>query len=118
MASNTVTVQSLFFHDLKKYNGSNFKALHSADLSNMSPEIVKAFSSVITRYFIFCEKHPEISELEKRVLYFKLKIDMVARFFSNYPDTNADDLVAFQTELNYYESISNGDDEDVESTSV
>lgn len=113
MASNVI--QNMFFRELKQYNSSNFRALHSADLSMMNPEIIKAFSSVITRYFIFCEKHPEISDVDKRVLYFKLKIDMVARFFSNYPDTDADDLVAFQTELNYYEKIMKGVDDDAES---
>lgn len=113
MASNTV--QNLFFSELKKYNSSNFRALHTADLERMNPDIIKAFSSVITRYFIFCEKHPEISDLDKRVLYFKLKIDMVARFFSNYPDTTIDDLVAFQTELNYYEKTMKDGDSNAES---
>lgn len=100
--SNSLTVSQLFFKELKQYNSTNFKSLHIADLSNVNPDIVKAFSSVITRYFIFCEKHPEISDIEKRMLYFQLKIDMVARFFANYPNTNTDDLIAFQTELNYY----------------
>lgn len=113
MASNVI--QNMFFKELKQYNSSNFRALHSADLSTMNPDIIKAFSSVITRYFIFCEKHPEISDVDKRILYFKLKIDMVARFFSNYPDTTADDLVAFQTELSYYEKMMKGDESDAES---
>ena len=108
-------VQNLFFKELKKYNSSNFRALHSANLTNMNPDILKAFSSVPTRYFIFCEKHPEISELDKRILYYKLKIDMIGRFLSNYPDTNADDLVAFQAELSEYERSSRGDDDNVES---
>lgn len=112
MVSN---VPNLFFSELKKYNGTNFRALHSADLAEMNPDVIKAFSSVITRYFIFCEKHPEIPDVDKRVLYFKLKIDMVARFFSNYPDTTADDLVAFQTELNYYEKLMKGVDDNAES---
>ena len=112
MASSVV--QNLFFKELKKYNGSNFRALHSANLEHMNPEILKAFSSVPTRYFIFCEKHPEISELEKNILYYKLKIDMIGRFLSNYPDTNTDDLVAFQTELSDYERSTRGD-EDAES---
>lgn len=114
VASN---IQTLFFSELKKYNGSNYKALHSADLSALQPEIVKAFSSVITRYFIFCEKHPEISDVDKRFLYYRLKIDMIARFFSNYPDTNPDDLVAFQTELNYFEKESR-DDEDAAAIAI
>ena len=103
-------VSNLFFKELKQYNGSNFRALHSADVQRMSPEILKAFSSVPTRYFIFCEKHPEIAELDKRILYYKLKIDMIGRFLANYPDTNPDDLVAFQTELSIYEKSAKGDD--------
>lgn len=91
-----------FFHELKQYNSTNFKALRTASLSEQPPSVMKAFSSVITRYFIFCEKHPELTDMEKRILYFQLKIDMIARFFANYPDTNLDDLIAFQTELKYY----------------
>lgn len=99
--SSTSTTQ-LFFHDLKQYNSTNFKTLYRSDLSNITPETVKAFSSVITRYFIFAEKHPDISDLQMRMLYFQLKLDMVARYFANYPNVNADDLIAFQTELKYY----------------
>lgn len=109
MNSNTTSVSSMFFSELKQYNNTNFRSLHSADLSVIDPQIIKAFSSVITRYFIFCEKHPEISDLEKRILYFQLKIDMIARFFANYPDTDADDLLAFQTELKYYLKRFGGD---------
>lgn len=36
------------------------------------------------------------------MLYFQLKLDMIGRYFSNYPNTNNDDLIAFQTELKYY----------------
>lgn len=99
---NSISLSNVFFNELKHYNSSNFRSLHQADLSSASPDIIKAFSSVITRYFIFCEKHPEISDIEKRMLYFQLKIDMIARFFANFPNTNTDDLIAFQTELRYY----------------
>nr|DAG57694.1 MAG TPA: hypothetical protein [Caudoviricetes sp.] len=95
-------VSYLFFHDLKSYNNTNFRTLYKSDLSNVTPDVIKAFSSVITRYFIFCEKHPELSDLELRMLYFQLKLDMIGRYFSNYPNTNNDDLIAFQTELKYY----------------
>ena len=62
----------------------------------------KAFSSVVTRYFIFKEQHPEISDAENNLLYFKLKLDLVAKYFSEYPDTSTDNLVAFQIELKNY----------------
>lgn len=110
------SLSNTFFRELKQYNSTNFKSLHNAELNDDNPEIMKAFSSVITRYFIFCEKHPELSETEKRMLYFQLKIDMVARFFSNYPNTNTDDLIAFQTELRYYIKESESGDDYVEST--
>ena len=102
MSSNTSVHAQQFFSELKRYNSTNFKALHTAEVSNQNPSVIKAFSSVITRYFIFCEKHPELSDIDKRILYFQLKIDMIARFFAKYPDTNADDLIAFQTELRYF----------------
>ena len=93
-----------FFGDLHKYNVSNFKTLEKADLmkDGDSPIVRKAFSSVITRYFIFREKHPEISDEENKILYFKLKLDLVAKYFSEYPETTTDNLVAFQVELRNY----------------
>ena len=91
-----------FFSELKQYNGTNFRALKEADLSISSPDVLKAFNSTITRYFIFSEKHPEISDVEMRLLYFQLKLDMVARFFANYPVGSMDELKPFQLELQTY----------------
>lgn len=102
MLCNSKSLSHQFFTELKQYNSTNFKALYTAELTEDSPAIMKAFSSVITRFFIFCEKHPELSETERRMLYFQLKVDMIARFFSNYPNTDTNDLVAFQTELRYF----------------
>ena len=61
---------NLFFSDLKRYNSSNFKTLEKADLAvdGDSPMVRKSFSSVITRYFIFREKHPEITDEENKNL--------------------------------------------------
>lgn len=92
----------LFFSDIKRYNVTNFKAIAKADLSKDDPAVHKAFSSIVTRYFIFKERHPEISEAEHNMLYFKLKLDLVAKYFSEYPDTTTDNLVAFQLELQKY----------------
>lgn len=103
----------MFFSDLKHYNGTNFKAIAKADLSKQDAAVHKAFSSVLTRYFIFKEKHPEVSDMEHRMLYFKLKLDMIASYFSEYPETTTDNLVAFQLELKRYvkESRSNNEAE-------
>ena len=98
MLSN-LELTTLFFKDLKSFNGTNFRTIEKADLSQESATVHKAFSSVVTRYFIFAERHPEISDMDKRILYFKLKIDMIAQYFSEYPDTNLDLLKAFQLEL-------------------
>ena len=116
MLSNPKLLSHQFLSELKQYNSTNFKALHTAKLTEDDPVIMKAFSSVITRFFIFCEKHPELSETERRMLYFQLKVDMIARFFSNYPNTNTNDLVAFQTELRYFvKENENGGDKNAES---
>ena len=88
-----------FFKELKHYNNSNFKTLLEADLSSLTPEVHKSCSSVVTRYFIFAEKHPELSPSDLRMLYYKLRIDMVARYFSEYPSSNISDLKPFQEEL-------------------
>lgn len=99
MNSNHNQLVSTFFRDLKKYNLTNYKTLERADLSDSNPIIHKAFSSAITRYFIFCERHPEISETDKKMLYYMVKIDMVAKYFSEYPDADIDCLRQFQSEL-------------------
>ena len=95
---------NLFFSELKHYNNSNFKTLVEADLHNNGddPVVMKSFSSALTRYFIFHEKHPEITEEQNRIIYYKLKFDLIGRFFSEYPETDPDNLIAFQVELRRY----------------
>lgn len=90
---------NMFFNELKAYNGTNFRNLATADLSVDNPVTKKCFSAVVTRYFIFREKHPELSEGELNLLYFKLKLDLVAQYFADYPDASTETLVAFQLEL-------------------
>ena len=100
MTSNT---SELFFSDLKQYNSTNFRTLAQVNVSdNDNSTLHKSFSSVVTRYFIFREKHPEIDENTMKMLYYKLKIDMVARYFSEYPAASPEDLRPFQIELQNY----------------
>lgn len=108
MLSN-LELTTLFFRDLKQYNSTNFKTIQKADLSKDDPVVHKAFSSAVTRYFIFAERHPEISDTDKKILYFKLKIDMIAQYFTEYPDTNLDLLKAFQLELINHVNRDRGD---------
>lgn len=93
---------ALFFRDLHKFNNTNYRTIANADLSKQDAIVHKSFSSVLTRYFIFREKHPEVSEEELRILYFKLKLDLVALYFAEFPDTTTDNLIAFQLELKQY----------------
>lgn len=99
--SNT-DLTALFFRDLKNFNSTNFQTLVKSDSITDDATLHKAFSSVVTRYFIFAERHPEISDAEKRMLYYKLKIDLIARYFSEYPDVDPNLLTAFQSELKQY----------------
>lgn len=95
-------LRDMFFSELKQYNGTNFRTLRDADLSNMTPDTLKVFSSTLTRYFIFAEKHPDITEVEVRLLWFQLKLDMVARCLAKYPVGTLDDFKPFQVELQTY----------------
>jgi len=113
---SSLELTKLFFKDLKSYNSSNFRTIEKADLSHENATVHKAFSSVVTRYFIFAERHPEISDSDRRILYFKLKIDMIARYFSDYPDTNLDLLKAFQLELQQYVRENRGEENGVQSS--
>jgi hypothetical protein len=112
----------VFFDDLKRYNHNNFATLLNSDVSECSPEIAKCFSSVITRYFIFMEYHREVSETDGRILYYALRLDLIARYFTEYPIGNVDDLKAFQDEL--YEFVTrkvegeNGRFDELQATAV
>ena len=109
---SSLELTNLFFKDLKSFNASNFKTIERAELNEDDPTVHKAFSSVVTRYFIFAERHPEISQEDKRILYFKLKIDMIAEYFSQYPDVNLDLLKPFQLELKKHVKDMKGSNED------
>lgn len=115
---SSLELTQLFFKDLKQYNSTNFRTIEKASLSRDDATVHKAFSSVVTRYFIFSERHPEISQEEKRILYFKLKIDMIARYFSEYPDVNLDLLKPFQLELKQHVRDSRGGEFNGESGAV
>lgn len=98
MSSNEVV--KLFFDELKQYNSTNFRTIEKSKLDGDCNAILyKSFSSVVTRYFIFRERHPEINESTMHMLYYKLKIDMIARYFSEYPAASIEDLAPFQREL-------------------
>lgn len=101
MTSN-IDLVNLFFTELKKYNLTNFRTIAKADLSRDDATVHKAFSSVVTRFFIFMEKHPELDSVDGKILFFKLKIDMIARYFSEYPASSLDELRPFQLELLHF----------------
>ena len=111
---SSVNLTRMFFKELKQYNPTNFRTLAAGDIQSSDPAVIKAFSSVITRYFIFAEKHPELSDTETRLLYYKLKLDMIARYFSSYPDCDPTELLAFQTEIhNYIDEVRSSESTDV-----
>jgi hypothetical protein len=98
-----------FFTDLKNFNSTNYVTILNASFEDNTPtnesKIKKCFSSVITRYFIFREKHvDEISEKDMNMLYYQLKIDLIAKYFSEYPESDISPLKAFQEELQKFAS--------------
>lgn len=101
----------LFFQDLKKYNKTNFKTIERADLSKEDAVVHKSCSSVVTRFFLFMERHPEVPEPDMRILYFQLKIDMIAKYFSEYPMSSFKDLEPFQAELRKYARSVKGEED-------
>ena len=99
---------------MKKFNSTNFRTIARASLDHDDPVIHKAFSSVVTRFFIFREKNPEVTEVESRMLYFQLKLDMIAAYFAEYPSASPQDyLRPFQIELQRYaKRLNKGEEED------
>ena len=116
--NSRASLKETFFHDLKQYNATNFRTIENANLSEENPTVYKSFSSVVTRYFIFCERHPEISDIDKRILYFQLKLDLIAKYFSEYPDTDVDQLKAFQIELKSYVKSLRGESSEQSNTTI
>lgn len=104
---------NMFFTELKQYNCSNFKLIDKMDLDCNDPRAYKSCSSVITRYFIFKEHHPEIPESSMNLLYYRLRIDQIARYFSEYPASNIEDLLPFQRELRIFTSDQQDTNKDV-----
>lgn len=103
MAATHLDLCNLFLSELKQYNSTNYRTLVSAKVIDTSDAVIhKAFSSVVTRFFIFKEKHPELTESEIRILYFKLGIDTVAQYFSEYPEGDINLLMSFQSKLTAY----------------
>lgn len=112
---------TLFFSELKRYNSSNFKTLEKADLSRDgdSPMVRKSFSSVLTRFNIFCEKHPEINTVDTKIMYYKLGLDKIGLYFSEYPDTTTDNFIGFQVELrNYVKAHNEADEVEIEVSEI
>lgn len=107
--SNVDDLATIFFNDLKRYNKSNFKTLERLDVDELSPTLLKSFSSVVTRFFIFAERHPELGDMELKMLYYKLNVDRVSRYFSMYPSGDCLDLKPFQEELRYFVKTKGGE---------
>lgn len=103
---NSKELSDLFFSELKQYNNTNFKQILEADFEQGDYKTCKCCSSVVTRYFIFSEKHPEISKSDIQLLYYTLKIDLIAQYFSQYPAAPVENLKPFQEELRKFEELS------------
>lgn len=105
---------NFFFFELKKFNTNNFKTLKTADLKNNGddPLVRKAFSSVLTRFNLFCEKHPEIDDVSIKIMYYKLGLDKIGQYFSEFPETSTDNFVTFQVELRKYVKSLEGTEEE------
>lgn len=103
-------IAELFLSELKKYNNTNFRSFEHADLSLEDPKVLKSCSSVITRFFIFSERHPEISVQELKMVYYQLNIDCIARYFANYPSASYEDLIPFQEELQKFAKMRRGEE--------
>lgn len=101
---NSSELSSLFFSELKQYNKTNYKELRDATFKDNDPSTYKACSSVVTRFFIFAEKHPEISQADLKLVYYKLRIDLIAHYFAEYPAASLDNLRPFQEELIKHDS--------------
>lgn len=100
--SSNIELSELFLKELKQYNTTNFKKLINCNVEDDDFQVHKAFSSVVTRFFIFAEKHPEISDVSIRILYYKLNIDLISQYFTQYPDMNPDLLKPFQLKVKDY----------------
>lgn len=101
--SNSNELVQLFFKELKQYNSTNFRTIEKCNLSKpCDAKVFKSFSSVVTRFFIFRERHPEVQDSWMNMMYYKLRIDLIAKYFTEYPGGDVTSLRIFQKELLSY----------------
>lgn len=85
--------KSLFLHELFKYNKNNYEQLHkSTNLDELDINVYKAATSLITRYFIWVQNHPELSEDEVNQMFYILSLDEILQAISEFPQIPVDKL--------------------------
>ena len=78
----------MFMEETRHYNSTNFRKLRTClDISHpvLNQPTWKALTSLTTRYWLFIEKHPELTESDRHMLYFLLGIDRIGKLMASYP---------------------------------
>jgi hypothetical protein len=92
----------MFFDMTRGHNSTNWGKLVVAiktETPSLNQPTWKALSSLVTRYWLFIEKHPDMSESDCHMLYYILGIDRIGKLISTYPRYSEEDFRSLQEQL-------------------
>jgi len=87
---------------IRGYNSTNWRKLVTAikdEAPSLNQPTWKALSSLVTRYWLFVEKNPAMSESDRHMLYYILGIDRIGKLIATYPRCKDEDYRSLQEQL-------------------
>lgn len=82
-----------FLTELFKYNKNNYMQLKRASSEEeLDINVFKAATSLITRYFIWIQNHPELPESEIHSMFYVLSLDELLEGIAAFPAIPTDKI--------------------------
>jgi len=92
----------MFMEETRHYNVTNFRRLRSC-LEVPRPVLDqptwKALTSLVTRYWIFAEKHPEMTASDRNMLYFLIGLDRIGKLMACHPRCDDEEFKGLAEQL-------------------
>jgi hypothetical protein len=92
----------MFFNMTRGHNSTNWRKLVAAfqdETPTLNQPTWKALSSLVTRYWLFIEKNPDMSESDRHMLYYILGIDRIGKLIATHPRCSDEDFRSLQEQL-------------------
>jgi hypothetical protein len=92
----------MFMNITQHYNSTNWRKLVNCVKSEtpvLDQPTWKALTSLSTRYWLFVEKNPEMSESDRHMLYFLIGMDRIGKLMATFPRCSDEDFRSLQEQL-------------------